>query len=63
MFHLFAALTREIFFNIRREISYLRAAMEYALYMSLASTVFGHRARAVGVNAALVVLTGKDSSQ
>ena len=31
--------------------------------MSLASTVFGHRARAVGVNAALVVLTGKDSSQ
>ena len=25
--HLFAALTREIFFNTRREISYLRAAM------------------------------------
>ena len=27
IFHLFAALTREIFFNTRREISYLRAAM------------------------------------
>ena len=27
IFHLFTALTREIFFNIRREISYLRAAM------------------------------------
>ena len=27
IFHSFAALTREIFFNTRREISYLRAAM------------------------------------
>ena len=27
LFHSFAALTREIFFNTRREISYLRAAM------------------------------------
>ena len=27
IFHSFTALTREIFFNIRREISYLRAAM------------------------------------
>ena len=27
IFHLFAALTREILFNTRREISYLRAAM------------------------------------
>ena len=27
IFHSLAALTREIFFNIRREISYLRAAM------------------------------------
>ena len=27
MFHSFAALTREIFFNSRRELSYLRAAM------------------------------------
>ena len=31
IFHSFAALTREIFFNTRREISYLRAAMEYPL--------------------------------
>ena len=27
IFHLFAALTRDIFFNTRREISYLRVAM------------------------------------
>ena len=27
MFHSFAALSREIFFNTRREISYLRAAV------------------------------------
>ena len=27
IFHLFAALTREIFFNTQREISYLHAAM------------------------------------
>ena len=27
IFHSFAALTREIIFNTRREISYLRAAM------------------------------------
>ena len=27
MFHSFVALTREIFFNTRREISYLQAAM------------------------------------
>ena len=27
IFHSFAALTREIFFNTPREISYLRAAM------------------------------------
>ena len=27
IFHSFAALTHEIFFNSRREISYLRAAM------------------------------------
>ena len=27
IFHSFAALTREIFFNTRREISYPRAAM------------------------------------
>ena len=27
IFHSFAALTREIFFNTRREISYLQAAM------------------------------------
>ena len=27
IFHLFAALTREIFFNTQREISYLRSAM------------------------------------
>ena len=27
IFHSFAALTREIFVNTRREISYLRAAM------------------------------------
>ena len=27
LFHLFAALTREIFFNTQREILYLRAAM------------------------------------
>ena len=27
IFHSFAALTREIFFNTRREISYLRATM------------------------------------
>ena len=27
IFHSFAALTREIFFNTQREISYLRAAM------------------------------------
>ena len=26
-FHSFAVLTRELFFNTRREISYLRAAM------------------------------------
>ena len=29
IFHSFAALTREIFFNTRREISYLHAAMYY----------------------------------
>ena len=29
IFHSFAALTREIFFNTRREISYLRAAICY----------------------------------
>ena len=29
IFHLLAALTREIFFNTRREISYLRTAMYY----------------------------------
>ena len=27
IFHLFAALTREIFFNTQKEISYLRAAI------------------------------------
>ena len=27
IFHLFAALTREIFFNTQREISYLHVAM------------------------------------
>ena len=27
IYHSFTALTREIFFNTRREISYLRAAM------------------------------------
>ena len=32
IFHEFAALTREIFFNTRREISYLRAAMYFPLY-------------------------------
>ena len=34
VFHSFAALmiTREIFFNTRREISYLRAAMLYPLF-------------------------------
>ena len=32
IFHLFASLTREIFFHTRREISYPRAAMEYPLY-------------------------------
>ena len=33
IFHLIAALTHEIFFNTRREISYLRAAMSYPLYV------------------------------
>ena len=33
IFHLFAAHTREIFFNTRREISYFHAAMEYPLYI------------------------------
>ena len=32
IFHSFAALTHEIFFNTRREISCLRAAMSYPLY-------------------------------
>ena len=32
IFHSFAALTREIFFNTRREILYLRGAMYYPLY-------------------------------
>ena len=31
IFHSFALLTREIFFNTRREISYLRVAMLYPL--------------------------------
>ena len=31
IFHSFAALSREIFFNSRRQISYLRAAMQYPL--------------------------------
>ena len=35
IFHSFAALTREIFFKTRREISYLRAAMQYPLYIDL----------------------------
>ena len=35
IFHLFAALTREISFNTRREISYLRAAMLYPLFIYL----------------------------
>ena len=33
-FHSFAALTREIFFNTRREISYLQAAMYYPLFIT-----------------------------
>ena len=33
IFHLFAALTHEIFFNTRREISYLRATMQYPLFI------------------------------
>ena len=33
--HSFATLTREIFFKTRREISYLRAAMQYPLYIDL----------------------------
>ena len=32
IFHSFAALTREIFFNTRGEILYLRGAMYYCLY-------------------------------
>ena len=35
IFHSFAALIREIFFNTRREISYLRAAMQYPFSISL----------------------------
>ena len=33
IFHSFAALTREILFNTRRETSYPRAAMYYPLFM------------------------------
>ena len=33
IFHSFAALTRELFFNTRREIWYLRAAMYYPLFL------------------------------
>ena len=35
IFHSFAALIREIFSNTRREISYLRAAMQYPFSISL----------------------------
>ena len=35
IFHSFAALTREMFFDTRREISCLRAAMWYPLYISI----------------------------
>ena len=38
IFHSFAALTREICFNTRREISYLRAAMQYPLFIDLTGT-------------------------
>ena len=40
IFHSFAALTREIFFNTRREISYLRAAMQYPLFLFQCPTYF-----------------------
>ena len=35
IFHSFAVLTREIFFNTRREISYFRAAMQYPLFSKI----------------------------
>ena len=38
IFHSFAALTREIFFNTRRGILYLRAAMYYPLFLSLSGS-------------------------
>ena len=36
--HSFAVLTREIFFNTQREILYLRAAMEYPLFLNYICT-------------------------
>ena len=35
IFYSFAALTRKIFFNTPREISYLRAAVQYPLFILL----------------------------
>ena len=40
IFHPFAALTREIFFNTRREILYLRAAMKYPLLLNYLQDLF-----------------------
>ena len=40
IFHPFAALTREIFFNTRREILYLRVAMKYPLFLNYLQDLF-----------------------
>ena len=46
IFHLFATLTREIFFNPRREIPYLCAAMISSIYLlfrlHLCTNLFNH---------------------
>ena len=40
IFHPFAALTHEIFFNTRREILYLRVAMKYPLFLNYLQDLF-----------------------
>ena len=42
IFHLFAAFIREIFFNARRELSYLRAAVLYSLFILLLLLFYYH---------------------